>query len=81
MDWLLLTITAGALLAGYLLPSIIAIARKAPSTGSTVVINILLGWTLAGWVVALALACRSHRPSTIVHVHHGPERRESSAFR
>jgi hypothetical protein len=77
VDWLLLAIIASALLAGYLLPSIIAIARKAPSAGSAVVINVLLGWTLIGWAVALAVAFRSRRPSTVVHVLHGPEQRGS----
>jgi hypothetical protein len=43
----------------YFLPTIIAAARKVPSVGSVVVINVLLGWTLIGWVVALAMAARS----------------------
>ncbi|GAB3434995.1 superinfection immunity protein [Flindersiella endophytica] len=81
MDWLLLAIVASALLAGYLLPSIIAVARKAPSAGSAVVINVLLGWTLIGWAVALAVACRSRQPSTVVHVHHDPNQREPRPLR
>jgi hypothetical protein len=76
MDWLLLAITASTLLAGYLLPSIIAVARQAPSAGSTVVINVILGWTIVGWAVALALACRSRPPSTVVHVHRDMGHRE-----
>lgn len=51
----------------YVLPSIIAMARKVPNTGSVVVINILLGWTFVGWVVALAMALRS-RPQPMVPV-------------
>jgi hypothetical protein len=43
----------------YLLPMLLAWARHMPDIGSIAVINILLGWTLAGWVVALALALRS----------------------
>jgi Superinfection immunity protein len=42
----------------YLLPFLIAYARRVPGIGSIAVINILLGWTLIGWAVALAMACR-----------------------
>jgi Superinfection immunity protein len=40
----------------WLLPTIIAVRRKAPNIGVIVVINVLLGWTLIGWVGALAFA-------------------------
>jgi hypothetical protein len=40
----------------YFLPSIIAWARETAWTGAAIVINIFLGWTLIGWVVALAMA-------------------------
>jgi hypothetical protein len=43
----------------YLLPTIIAVSRKVPNIGSVVVINVFLGWTFVGWVVALAMAARS----------------------
>jgi hypothetical protein len=46
----------------YLLPVLIGAARRVPGLGAVAVINILLGWTLAGWAVALALALRSARP-------------------
>ena len=51
-------------LALYLLPMIIAISRKLPNVGSVVVINILLGWTVIGWIVALAMSLGS--PATPV---------------
>lgn len=38
----------------YFLPSMIAYNRKVKSIGSLVVVNIFLGWTFIGWVVALA---------------------------
>jgi hypothetical protein len=52
------------LLAGfvaYWAPTIVAVMRKdqLPNVWSVLVINFFLGWTLVGWVVALALACRS----------------------
>jgi hypothetical protein len=46
-------------IAAYLLPTIIAVARKVPNVGSVAVINILLGWSFVGWVVALSMAARS----------------------
>ena len=38
--------------------------RKVPNFGSIAVINLFLGWTLIGWVVALAMAFRSVPPGT-----------------
>ena len=43
----------------YFLPSLLAFHRKVPSPGSVIVINLFLGWTFIGWVVALAMAARS----------------------
>ena len=44
---------------GYMLPSSIAIVRKVRNVGSIIVINFFLGWTLIGWIVALAMAASS----------------------
>lgn len=38
----------------YLLPSLVAAGRKHPNSNSIGIVNIFLGWTLLGWVVALA---------------------------
>lgn len=43
----------------YFLPTIVAVTRKVTNQGSVAVINFFLGWTLLGWVVALAMACRT----------------------
>lgn len=43
----------------YLLPTLVAVKRAVPDRGSVAVINVLLGWSFMGWVVALALAFRS----------------------
>jgi multisubunit Na+/H+ antiporter MnhG subunit len=45
----------------YFLPTIVAVSREVTNQGSVVVINFFLGWTLIGWVVALAMACRTSR--------------------
>lgn len=43
----------------YLVPVMVGVARHAPDLGAIAVINVLLGWTFVGWVLALALAMRS----------------------
>ena len=40
----------------YFIPVIIACDRGHPQTYSIAVINIFLGWTFVGWVIALAMA-------------------------
>lgn len=45
----------------YFLPAVIAFSRGVPNKGSVLVLNLFLGWTLVGWVVALAMAARSHQ--------------------
>ena len=47
---------------GYVLPSLIGIVRHDPRAARLVVINVFLGWTLVGWVLALVCACRAPRP-------------------
>jgi hypothetical protein len=45
-------------IAFYFIPTIIAVIRKR-QVASVFVINLFLGWTLVGWVVAIALAVSS----------------------
>jgi hypothetical protein len=45
-------------LTAYLLPLVIAWYRRVSRIGSLAMINIALGWTAVGWVVALAKALR-----------------------
>jgi hypothetical protein len=52
----------------YFLPSIVALARGVKNSGSVVIVNIFLGWTLIGWVVALAMAARTEKKSPITPV-------------
>ncbi|MCA0175211.1 MAG: superinfection immunity protein [Proteobacteria bacterium] len=53
---LLVTVTLVALLALYLLPSIAADQLDHQHRVAIVALNLLLGWTLLGWVVALVWA-------------------------
>ena len=41
----------------YFLPTIIAALRGQRNGWSILIVNIFLGWTLIGWVVAMAWAC------------------------
>lgn len=50
------------LLVIYFVPLAVAMVRKVSNTGSIAVINVFLGWTLIGWVVALAMAARTVQP-------------------
>jgi hypothetical protein len=43
----------------YFVPAGVAMARRLPHWGSILVIDLFLGWSIVGWVAALALACRS----------------------
>lgn len=59
-------LTVGSIVLGlgvYLVPTIVALVRKAPNTASIAAINVLLGWSLIGWVVSLAMALRSTTPN------------------
>ena len=48
-------------LAIYLLPTWIALSRHKRNTASIAVLNVFLGWTAIGWVVALIWAV-AHEP-------------------
>lgn len=45
----------------YFLPWMTASSRKTRNVGSVAVINIFLGWTFLGWVIALAMAFSGNR--------------------
>ncbi len=45
----------------YFFPSYVAMDRGHPSKGGIIVINLFLGWTFLGWVIALAWAFSGKR--------------------
>jgi Superinfection immunity protein len=49
----------------YFLPAIIAFAREKGDAVSILVLNLLLGWTAIGWVIALVWALRQDAPMVI----------------
>lgn len=63
----LLVIALFLVLAFYFLPTIIAIKRKSPHTTAVVVLNLFLGVTLLGWIIALVLASKQPQPVVIVY--------------
>jgi Superinfection immunity protein len=61
-EWVVILISGIFCLGLYFLPTIIAIVRKMPNTGSVFVVNLFLGWTFIGWIVALVMAAGSAQP-------------------
>jgi uncharacterized membrane protein len=41
----------------YFIPGWVAFFRQCPNRGMVYVLNLFLGWTFFGWVVAFAMAC------------------------
>ena len=56
------------MLAVIFLPTFIALYRGVRHVASIAVINVFLGWTYVGWVVALAMAVRTRDPLPVVNV-------------
>jgi hypothetical protein len=50
----------------YFVPTIVAAARQRPNTGAIFALNLLLGWTFVGWIVALVWALVNDKPPVIV---------------
>lgn len=46
---------------GYMLPWMVAALRGKSNHIGVFLVNLLLGWTFIGWVVALVMACTSHQ--------------------
>ncbi|MET4078715.1 superinfection immunity protein [Janibacter sp. UYMM211] len=57
----LVAIVVAVVTAGYMLPWAIAAVRGNRNTCSVFWVNLLLGWTVVGWVVALVMSIREHR--------------------
>ena len=50
----------GIVLAIYLIPSYVAFARKVPSSLAIAVLNIFLGWSIIGFIVALVWSLKKY---------------------
>lgn len=51
----------GWLVGAYLAPAIVAIARRSSHLSKVILLDVLLGWSVIGWVWALALAVEPAR--------------------
>jgi hypothetical protein len=58
--WIFTVITVG-----YFLPWAVAATRGKSNSLAIALLNLLLGWTLIGWVVALVMACTAHQVVSI----------------
>lgn len=54
-------IVVAILSGGYMLPWAIAAFRGNANTWTVFWVNLLTGWTVIGWIVALVMAIREHR--------------------
>ena len=45
----------------YFLPAAIAFYRKRANTGAILALNLFLGWSLIGWVIALVCALKDEQ--------------------
>lgn len=46
----------------YMLPWAVAVTRGKANHVTVLLVDLFLGWTLVGWVIALVMACGAHRP-------------------
>lgn len=40
----------------YLTPTVVAVVRRVPDTGTLAAINLFLGWTVIGWIATMVMA-------------------------
>ena len=55
------TVVVAAVITIYFVPAIIAAGRKHHQAGAIFVLNLLAGWTVLGWIVAVVWACTAVR--------------------
>ena len=57
----LLSMIAAVFTVGYMAPWMIAAARGKSNHITVLWVNLLLGWTVVGWIVALVMAAGPHK--------------------
>jgi T4 superinfection immunity protein len=50
-------------LGAYFLPSIIALVKRKRNTVAIILVNLLLGWTVIGWIVSLVWSVTNDAPA------------------
>jgi hypothetical protein len=64
MSFISVSIVSGILLGTYFMPSLVAMRRKHNNEMPITITNLLLGWTLIGWVVALIWSTTNNTKTT-----------------
>ena len=57
----------GAVLA-YFLPTLIASSKSKANTGAVFALNLLLGWTIIGWIIALVWALSNSATNQVITI-------------
>lgn len=58
-------VVALVLLCIYFVPTIVASSRKHADQNAILVLNLFLGWTFVGWVIALVWAVKNGAPNNL----------------
>lgn len=58
-------------IAGYWVPTVVVLLRRAPNRWQVIVVNVFLGWTVIGWIVALVMAVKPKPPPVPAWYDHG----------
>jgi hypothetical protein len=56
-----ISIVVAVLTLGYMLPWMVAALRGKSNAWPIFFVNLFLGWTAVGWIVALVMACTAHQ--------------------
>lgn len=56
-----ISIVLAVITVGYMLPWMIAALRGKSNHWAVLALNLLLGWTILGWIAALVMALTSHQ--------------------
>lgn len=65
MDTIAVLFFVFAMIGLYFMPSIVAAGRDHRQGAAILVLNIFLGWTFIGWVIALVWACTNDTKSQL----------------
>lgn len=69
-EYLIIAVVLGVLIPLYFLPTIVAVRRRHHAKVGIITLNVLLGWTVWGWVIALVwvyISSPTGREHVVVH--------------
>lgn len=68
LSWQHILIISIIFILPYFIPTFIAYSRKKPNAGAIFALNLFLGWSLIGWIVALVWALSNKESNTQIIV-------------